>query len=80
MKTERTVWVAYIQDEGFAQGKGNSTDDFRKARVYNQKNHLTSSVGSIKIDNGTVIPVPIKMSIDPEIMTVLRLGGKPIFE
>jgi len=81
MKTERTIWVAYIQDQGFAHGKhGGVTNNFAKARVYNQRNHLSNSMGTHRIDSVEVIPVPIKLTIDPEVMTILTLGGKPVTE
>lgn len=80
MKTERTIWVAYKQDSGFITRTGGTTDNFNKARVYNQKNHLSTSVGSSRLVSGEIIAVPILMEMDPEVMLILKLGGQPIIE
>lgn len=85
IKTEHTIWLAYVPGQGFITGgtkreyvdgrfrKIRSTDkDFTKARVFKHKHHATQCA-----HNGErVIPVPVKMSIDEEIISILELGGE----
>ena len=77
MKTERTVYIAYYVGKGFRCGKAYPTfkDDFSKARVYEKRNHLSSSCGKAKIDSGDILVIPLEIKIAPEALTVLKLGG-----
>ena len=74
---EKIVWVAYHRGKGFAKGAGgyDCTDDFSKARVYRQRNHLSSSVGKENIDSGEIIPIGLTLSLSDEDYLILKLGG-----
>jgi hypothetical protein len=93
MKTERTIWVAYIRGKGFLTGgkkdvkqEDNSTGrsyrrkkrvyttsmDFTKARMFKEKHHAEAAAHNTEDE---LVPVPIKMTIEPEVLTLLELGG-----
>lgn len=75
MDIERTIWVAYYPQKNKFSSRSGFTDKFENARIYNKYGHLTSSVGKIMIEDGRVIPVPIKMILEDATLITLKLGG-----
>ncbi len=79
MSTHKEVWVAYKQGEGFIMRSGGTTEKIARARVFTNEGYLKSSLGRA-VREGHVIPVPVKLVIDPEVLLILKLGGKPLYE
>lgn len=75
MKNERIVYVAYCTERRKFISKSGYSDDFTKARIYNKRGHLTSSVNRDAVESGKVISVPIKMTIEEETIISLKLGA-----
>lgn len=80
MDLERIVYIAYYTKTFNFKARTGMTKKFTSARMFSRKNHLVSSVGKKNIDDGSVIAVPIKMTLSEQDMIILKMGGEIDFD